>query len=143
MEIGKIARDAVQVSPSATVMEAIEIMELEKVSMVAVVENRLLVGLFTLQDVAVKVTRPMLDPNTTAVGDVMTTMVRWVTKETEVHEALRIMSVNHIHHLPIVNLEGEVEGIVSFQYLMRDLLKDAEENVKTLQNYIGADSPGG
>ena len=133
----------VSVSPSISVVDAVRVMHEHEVGSTAVMEGPRLVGIFTVRDVAWKVMLKGMDPVQTPVSEVMSIEVKSVETRTSVGEALRIMLENHIHHLPVLNKEGEVKGVVSLQYLLRDSIEDLERDVASLDAYIRCDAPGG
>lgn len=136
MKIQDIARKAVSVSPETTVVDAIRVMQRHGVSSVAVTRDGWMDGIFTLRDVARKVVVENLDPQTTPLEGVMTREIVWAFGSVEVREALKLMIEHGIHHLPIVDEEGKLQGIVSFQYLLRDKIDNLEIQVGTLDQFI-------
>lgn len=136
MKIQDLARTAVSVPPETSVLEAIRVMQQHRVSSVAVTREGWMDGIFTLRDVARKVVLENLDPRTTPLEGVMSRDIVWAFGSTEVREALKLMLERGIHHLPIVDDEGKLQGIVSFQYLLRDKIDALEFQVGTLDQFI-------
>lgn len=136
MKLESLARSVISVSPEASVVEAIETMVENNVSAVAVARDGAMEGIFTLRDVARKVVLAGLDPDATAVGEVMTRDIKCAMGGDDVRDALRTMLEFHIHHLPVVGADGRVEGIVSFQYLLRDKIESLAFEAETLGSYI-------
>ena len=73
MDLLKIASvPAATVSPTATVVDAVNLMNDHRVGAVAVTNDNTLVGIFTERDLMIRVVLEGKDPKTTQAGDVMT-----------------------------------------------------------------------
>jgi CBS domain-containing protein len=59
------------------------------------------------------------DLSKAAVADYMTPDPRSLTKETPIKHALQLMSVHGFRHLPLVDEEGQPEGVISFRDVVR------------------------
>jgi CBS domain-containing protein len=85
----------------------------EHVGSVLVMEGIRLVGIFTERDVLRRVVSGGLPPDRTQVGDVMTTDLVCCSPETCVDDVAELMRSRRIRHVPIVDAEGFVVGLVS------------------------------
>ena len=133
----------VTVSQESTVMEALRVMRATEVTSVAVVQNSKLVGIFTIRDLARGIAEDTLKVEETRVGDTMTPYVIRTDGRTSIGRAAEIMLQHHIHHLPIVNEQGEPEGMVSLHDLLQSTIDDLAHEVNRLDAYISCDGPGG
>ena len=134
----------VSVATSATVMEAIEAMSKATVGAVMVVDGEALKGVFTERDVMLRVVLEKKDPNTTSVSDVMTSPVVSVNKEdTTADELLKTMSERHIRHLPVLDSDGKVEGVISIRHLLQHKVENLTNELDSLEAYMSADGIGG
>ena len=118
-------------------------MRAAEVSSVAVVEDSKLVGIFTIRDFARGIAEDRLKVEETRVGDAMTPDAIRTDGRTSIGTATKIMLQHHIHHLPIVNDQGEVRGMVSLHDLLRSTIDDLVGEVNSLDAYIRCDGPGG
>ena len=144
MDILKLAdTPPATVEPGTTVLEAIHLMVQKRVGAVAVVEQGRLAGIFTERDVMVKVVPARRDPQGTTMADVMTTAVESASVETTPGEALALMVERHFRHLPIVDLEGRVLGMLSIRNLLESRVDDLTRELDSLESYLTADGPGG
>lgn len=144
MSLLRLARTPALVLPcEATVMDAIRLMVQESAGAVAVVEGRRLSGIFTERDVMKKVVLEGLDPAMTPLRNVMTPNVTSVTDALDVNAAIAMMSEKRIRHIPIVNEDKEVQGMLSLRYLLHDRLEDMLNELRGLEAYMNADGPGG
>ncbi len=144
MDILKLAdTPPATVEAGTTVLEAIHLMVQKRVGAVAVVEQGRLAGIFTERDVMVKVVPARHDPAGTTMAEVMTTAVESASVETTPGEALALMVERHFRHLPIVDLEGRVLGMLSIRNLLESRVDDLTRELDSLESYLTADGPGG
>ncbi|KAJ3237404.1 hypothetical protein HDU81_009502 [Chytriomyces hyalinus] len=90
-----------------------------------------LCGIFTSKDLVLRVLAAGLDPKTTLVSRVMTPHPECVTPETPVLEALRKMHIGRYLHLPVIDAEGVIEGLVDvlkLTYTTLDQLSQVKES---------------
>jgi CBS domain-containing protein len=93
----------------------------------AVVDNGKLSGIFSERDLMSRVVAPGLDPDSTAVGDVMTRELVVIEPEADIDSAIQQMHSIGSRHLPVVE-DGKLVGMLS----IRDLLEvdDADQRRK-------------
>jgi CBS domain-containing protein len=108
--------DAVQrvVVPTDTVFAVAQIMKNQGVSVVPVVaskQSRELVGLVAERDVVVRVIGEALTSQTT-VGEIMTPDVATCRPEEDIEKAVKLMNDSQIHHVPVVDENGQLLGII-------------------------------
>ncbi len=109
-----IKRRVVHLSAAASVREACELMATNHVGAVLIMEDGRLDGIFTERDALNRVLAARLDPDATPLSDVMTREPITLNPQTQVTEALRLMSEIGFRHVPIVDQE-EVRGIISLR----------------------------
>lgn len=144
MNIIKIAQvPAPAVSSKATVLEAVRAMEAAGSGAAAVVDADRLVGIMSERDVMLRVVAAEGDPKKTAVADVMTKSVQTLTVGATTSEALELMVSQRVRHVPILNQEGKVVGLLSMLNLLRHHVEDLVDQLRSLEAYISADGPGG
>lgn len=121
-----IKRPPVTMLPTATVEEAARLMYSEGVGSVVVTspEGRVL-GIFTEKDL-VKVVGGGI-PLATRVGDVMTKNPITVRTEDALTKAILILAEKRIRHLPVVDEEGRIKGVISTRDIALTLKKYLEE----------------
>ena len=131
------------VKVDATVLSAAMSMRNARIGAAAVLEGDDLVGIFSERDVMVRVVVPRLDPEVITVRDVMTTAVQTVGEDAEAGEALELMVSRHIRHLPVVNSENRVTGLLSVRNLLQHHIDELADQLNSLEAYFSADGPGG
>ncbi|RMD99007.1 MAG: CBS domain-containing protein [Calditrichaeota bacterium] len=145
MNLLKIARvPAIVVSPQDSVMTAVNKMVDAGVGAVAVVENNNLVGIFTERDLMNRVVHKHLSALETPVRDVMTPNPHVApATEMEPGEAFEFMTDKHFRHLPIVDQEGKIQGMLSVRHLMHHIVEKLSHELEGLSAYLTADGIGG
>jgi CBS domain-containing protein len=136
-------KPAVSIARDATVMAAIRLMFEKRVGAAIVLERGRPAGIFTERDVMAKVVLNKLNPETTPVAEVMTSPVVPIHVDASVSDALRVMIDRHIRHLPIVDQDAAVLGMLSMRHLMRERIDRLEQQVGALENYIGIEGIAG
>jgi CBS domain-containing protein len=124
------------ISPRATVLEAALLMNDHKIGSLVVIDGGEVVGMFTERDVLRRVVGEQRDPGQTQVGDVMTTEVVCCTLETTIAEARGAMKNRRVRHLPLVDGDRRLQGLISIGDLNAYETSDHEQTIYLLQEYI-------
>jgi CBS domain-containing protein len=114
------------------------------VGAVAVLDDqRRVAGIFSERDLLRKLALNGRDPEKTPVRDVMTTPVDLATGETGPGEALVTMVDRHFRHLPIVDNDGRLLGMLSIREVLQWRIDDLSRELDSLEQYVLNDGPGG
>ena len=105
-------KEIVSLTAEASVREAARSMREHNIGAVLVMETERLQGIFTVADMAYRVVAQDRDPDSTPLGEVMTTHPDTVAPDSAAIEALRLMQDGDYRHLPVVE-DGVVLGMVS------------------------------
>ena len=104
----------------ATAEDAIRTMLDRHVGAVAVLDdNKRIAGICTERDVLRRLSLSTRDPAQTPVRDVMTTPVEMATLDTTPGQALGTMIESHYRHLPIVDDDGRLLGMLSIRNVLQ------------------------
>jgi CBS domain-containing protein len=104
----------------ATAEQAIRTMLDRNVGAVAVIDdNHRVAGIFTERDVLRRLALGEHDPRKISVREVMTAPVEMATRATTAGEALATMVERHYRHLPIVDDNGQLLGMLSIRNLLQ------------------------
>jgi CBS-domain-containing membrane protein len=76
-------------------------------------EDGKLAGILTERDLMIRVVSRGVDPESTTVSEVMTTTVKTAQETDDVAHCLKQMSDGRFRHLPVVDAEGALSGMVS------------------------------
>ena len=76
-------------------------------------DGRKVIGMITDRDICMAVAMRDQNPSGVSVEEVMTGRVYSVNPEDDIDHALEVMQEHKIRRLPVVNAEGELEGVLS------------------------------
>jgi len=131
----KKSDDIWSISPQASVYQALELMAQKDVGALLVIENDKLVGIFSERDYARKVILRGKTSKETAVSELMTKSVYYVTPDNSLEEAMAIMTSKHIRHLPIMN-QGKLVSIVTLGDVVKRIISEQKLTIDELENYL-------
>jgi len=144
MDLLKIASvPAATVSPETTVLEAVRLMSDERVGAVAVTRDGKLTGIFTERDLMIRVVLKGRDPGATPVGDVMTGQCISAKKDMSMGAALQLMTERHFRHLPVVDENDRVLGLLSIRNLLHNRVDKLSQELDSVVSFFTADGGGG
>jgi CBS domain-containing protein len=127
-------------TPDTTVAEAIQTMIDRRVGAVAVVDAEFkVVGIFSERDVLKKLALSHEDPRQLKVSSVMTPHVEMATNETTSIEALNAMLESHFRHLPIVDKNGRLLGVLSIRNILEAKINELSQQLQSLEQYVSND----
>jgi CBS domain-containing protein len=131
---------AIQQTASAT--EAAELMALHNIGALAVCDGDAVVGVITDRDLVIQCMASRRSPDAVQVHAIMTRDPMVVAPSTPVEEAARLMGVQGIHRVPVVQ-EGRAVGMLSADDVARFFNQDAVilEMERRLASYTGAPLP--
>jgi len=101
------------VSPDETVLEATHKMNMHRVGAVIVQAGDKVAGIFTERDVLQRVIGEQRDPSEITVGEAMTRDVVCCSPDATLEEMSEIMRSRRIRHIPIVEEDGRLMGLIS------------------------------
>ena len=115
----------------STVSEIADMMDLQDIGAVPIVdENSHLLGVVSERDIVRKLVKNGRDSDLVTAKDIMTSKVITVTKKTTQIDALKLMQINKIRHLPIVDDSQKLINFISH----RDIVDPSNGSNKL--NYI-------
>ena len=125
----------IQVAPSDSVKDALELMRVHRVRAVLVVEADRLVGIISQGDCAIRAFLPGRDAAQTRVSDVMTADPMTVKPGDPMEVCMGLMATRGFRHLPVVS-QGVVMGVVSIGDVVKQMMNELGEHVSFLETYI-------
>lgn len=126
------------IDPEATVYEAIALMSKKNVGALPVLENGVVVGMFSERDYARRVILHGRASKNTIVRDLMKSPAITVTPMTSVQECMKLMDAYHVRHLPVLK-ENTIVGVMSMRDLVSAIISDQETTIEHLENYISGE----
>ncbi|HZT82928.1 MAG TPA: CBS domain-containing protein [Gemmataceae bacterium] len=125
------------IHPEATVLDAAMLMNQHKVgSLVVLGDSQRIVGMFTERDVLVRVVAAQRDPAATRVAEVMTEEVACCLPETSIEEARGAMKNRRVRHLPVVDNDNRLLGMISIGDLNAFEAVAQEQTIHLLHEYL-------
>ena len=144
MRVIKIAQvPAPGVTADSSALDAVRTMEEVQGGACAVMDGSKLIGIFSERDLMLRVVGAELDPEQTTVRQVMTEDLETVSTETDSSDALSLMVSKHIRHLPVVDEDGNLAGLLSIRNLLQYHVEELVDQLNSLEAYYAADGPGG
>jgi CBS domain-containing protein len=131
--------DIYSLPSDASVYSAIELMAEKRVGALLVVDEGQLVGVISERDYARKVILNGRSSKDTFIREIMTPSPITIDCDTSVEDAMRTMTENRIRHLPVVNSEGHVAGVLSLGDLVNWIVTSQDEAIAHLEHYISGD----
>lgn len=116
--------DVKTITPNQSIREACIFMAQLKIGATVVVDGSQLLGMFSERDLLNRVAAQNIDLDKTPVEKVMTSPVITINAGTTANDALYIMTVEHIRHLPVVNDDGKLQGMVGIRDLLQTVLNE-------------------
>jgi CBS domain-containing protein len=77
-----------------------------------------------------------LGSNDTPVGEIMTTVLYTVVPTTTVAECMQLMTDKRVRHLPVVDDDGRLVGLVSIGDVVKAMIAQQRDLIADLERYI-------
>lgn len=124
------------VRESATVWNALELMEIHNIGAVLVLdEQNSLKGIFSERDYARKGILKGRPAAQTMITEVMTPNVITISPTDSLNDCMRIMSNKHIRHLPVMDGQ-QLLGMVTIRDVVREIINAQTGKIRELEAYI-------
>ena len=124
-----------QISPEATVFDAIKLMAEKNIGSLLVMSHGILAGIFTERDYTRKIALAGKTSKQTLVKEILSRKVVTATPNYSVEECMRLMTENRVRHLPVLQ-NGEVIGIVSIGDLVNWIISAQDATIAQMEQYI-------
>lgn len=126
-----------RIAEQATVDEAVGLMNEHKIGAVVAVNGEGEVsGIFTERDVLRRVLGANLNPSDATVADVMTRDVVCCESDMTLEDVRVLMKQRKIRHLPVVDDQGRITGMISIGDVNAHFAQDHEIQLRYLREYI-------
>lgn len=111
---------AITARPSDSIQFGAQLMQQHSVSSLLIMddESQYLAGIVTDRDLRNRVVAQGLD-HQQALANIMTSHPTTITDDRHLFSAMQLMLQHNIHHLPVVNQQGQVQGMVTSTDLLR------------------------
>lgn len=124
------------VAPDASVLDAARRMNDLRIGSLVVTDAEQVIGIITERDILTKIVAACVDPAATKVRAVMSSPVACCKANTTAAECRGVMTRRRIRHLPAVDEQGRLIGIITSGDLMAREVAAQQETIEYLQQYI-------
>ena len=101
------------ISKDTKIIDCVKKMSKHNYGSIIIAEKNKPIGIFTERDLLNKVIAKDIDPKKDAVEKVMTKDLATAKSDDQISTTLRRMSQGHFRHMPIVDADGNINGIIS------------------------------
>ncbi|MBK8475122.1 MAG: CBS domain-containing protein [Opitutaceae bacterium] len=129
------------VAPGATVQDAVAAMAAHRIGCIVIIDDDHLAGLFTENDLLVRVVAAGLDPRTTPITRVMSPRPITVEPSLTLDKTMALISEKRVRHLPVVE-GGRLVGLVSIGDLNKWIVERLQSEADALRSYVTGQYPG-
>jgi len=126
------------IGPGESVYDAIYMLAEKKIGALAVTDNGRLVGIISERDYARQIILKGRSSENTQVKDIMSCDVITAKPHQGVRECMALMTEKRIRHLPIVNDEDCLIGIISIGDLVEAVISEQQSTIGELEKYISS-----
>lgn len=126
------------IGPDATVYEALQIMSDKEIGALLVLDHGHVLGILSERDYARKIILKNRSSRDTKVREIMNSPAITITPACTVDEAMQLMTDRRIRHLPVVDSEGILLGLISIGDLVKWTITSHEKTIEQLQSYISS-----
>jgi CBS domain-containing protein len=130
--------DVLHIESSATVYEAIKRMVNANVGSLLVIERGKLRGIVTERDYLRRVALQGRTERDTRVRDIMSAPLVYVSPETSVEQCMAVMTERRIRHLPVLDEDHDVVGLISIGDVVKFQSKQQTAQIQLLTDYISS-----
>jgi CBS domain-containing protein len=124
------------IHPGTTVQEATRLLTEHNIGSLLVLDGDHITGIFSERDIVQHVVNERRDPAQTPVGEVMTEEVACCTLDTTIEEARGAIMNRRIRHLPVVDGDNHLLGMISIGDLNAYQVASQEQTIFLLNEYI-------
>jgi CBS domain-containing protein len=129
--------DVLKIEADATVLDAIKRMVEGNVGALLVMDGERIAGIVTERDYLRRVTLEGREESDTAVREIMSGPLVYVTEDTTVEECMAVMTERRIRHLPVLDEAKQLAGIVSIGDVVKFQSAKQDVQIRLLTDYIG------
>lgn len=123
--------------PETSLAEVAQKMRDKGIGCLPVGTNDRMVGMITDRDLACRAVADGLNPTTATAKQVMTKGVIWCFDDDDIEGAIRRMEEKKIHHMPVINHQKRLIGILSLSDLA---LRGPQEFARNISRLVSRDA---
>jgi CBS domain-containing protein len=124
------------IGPGASVLNAALLMNEHKIGSLIVMDGGRVVGIFSERDILERIVVSRRDSADTTVAEVMTTEVICCRPHTSLDEARGVMKNRRIRHMPVLDDDDKLCGLISIGDLNAHAMHEHESTIYVMEQYI-------
>jgi CBS domain-containing protein len=128
--------DIWSIDAAEPVLAAVRMMAEHRVGALPVVSEGRLAGIVSERDYARKVILLGRASADTPVSQIMSAPVITVGLEDRVHRCMQLMTEKRFRHLPVVDADGAMVGVISIGDLVSAVIEEQKETIEQLEKFI-------
>ena len=122
-------------TPETPVFDALILMAEKNIGALMVLESGKLAGIFSERDYARKVILKGKSSKEVRVGEIMTEKVITVAPNHSIDECMKLMTDNHIRHLPVID-DQRLVGVIAIGDVLKAIIAEQQSTINQLEDYI-------
>jgi len=134
--LSKKGQQILSIGARESSLDAAQLMNQHKIGSLLVMEGETVVGIITERDLLERVLAGRRDPDQTFVEDVMTAEVLCCQPHTSIEEARAVMKNRRVRHLPVLDDDGQLHGVISIGDLNAFEAFSKEQTIHVMTEYI-------
>jgi len=134
--IRKKGSEVYAIPSTASVLEAMKLMELHNMGAVLAVDGGEMKGILSERDCARKLELEGRSARDTKVGEIMTSKVFTIEANEDLEACMSLMLEHNFRHLPVYD-NGKLAGIISVRDVLREVVEAQRSMIAQLEQYIG------
>jgi CBS domain-containing protein len=128
----------ISVPPDASVGDAARLLATHKIGAVLVMNGDRVAGILSERDIVRGLAEAVDVCFTAKVRDLMTAEVFVCHEDDTVERLMEIMTAKRIRHLPVVDADGNVAGMVTIGDVVKSRLDETKMEAESLRDYVMA-----
>jgi CBS domain-containing protein len=140
--LAKKGHHVYKIGPKQSVFEAIKIMTEKNIGALLVMDGDVLMGVISERDYLNKVIVKGRASKDTHVNEIMSGNVISVSGHDNIEKCMSIMTEYKFRHLPVVDEDNHVEGVLSIGDLVKSIIDQQKNEINNLKQYIQSGYPG-
>ncbi len=134
--LGDKGSAVITLAPDRTLAETARLLTEKRIGAILVSsDGASIVGVISERDIVRAVARDGAGALDKAIADVMTRKVLTCRPDDTIEEVMKVMTVNRIRHLPVVDDE-KIVGIVTIGDVVKSRLEETEAETQVLRDYV-------
>lgn len=129
--------ELVTAEPSDSVLAVVQLMKEKRLGAILIAEGKSLKGIFSERDLLTRVVTEGKDPQTTKIIDVSSQNPVTVAETEHVKVCAELLEEHNFRHLPIVDSDGNLAGVISSRDFSKYVTKELEGVIDKVRSKEG------